>query len=106
MPRLRTAKARHACRVRTRVRTRARDGSGERRIGSGHLDMEVAGPVAEQVLEVLIAGRLPQGGADQQVPDPGTAQVEGETGVQLVPGPGRERMPAGVAEQVDEHRER
>jgi len=43
--------------------------------------VEVAGLVAEQVLEVLVAGRFPQGGADQQVPDPGAAQVEGDAGV-------------------------
>ena len=55
MPPRRTAKAHYS----GRVRSQARDGFGERRTGFGHLDVEVAGLVAEQVLEVLVAGRFP-----------------------------------------------
>ena len=60
-----------------------------------YLDAEIAGSVTEQVLEVLIASRFPEGGAGEQVLDPGAAQVEGKQGVQLVPRPGRVRLPVG-----------
>src|SRR5215470_11383269 len=66
---------------------RWRVGSG--RAGFDHLDAEVANSVAQQVMEVLIASRFSEGGADDQVPDSVAAEVQGEEGVQLVPCPGR-----------------
>jgi hypothetical protein len=60
-------------------------GSGRARLD--HLDAEVTGSVAQQVLEVLIASRFSEGRAGEKVLDPGATQVEGEEGVQLVPRP-------------------
>jgi len=79
------------------------DGSGCARFD--HLDAQVAGSVAQQVLEVLIANRFSEGGADDQVLDPGAAEVEGEEGMQLVPRPGGAGVPIIVAEHGKEHRE-
>ena len=71
-----------------------------RRARLDHLDADVTGSVAQQMLEVLSAVRFSEGGAGEQVLDPGAAQVKGEEGVQLVPRPGR----AGVPIMVAEHR--
>jgi hypothetical protein len=57
------------------------------------------------MLEVLIAGRLAEGGPDKQVTDPAAAEGEREEGVQLVPGPRGTGIPALVAEHGEEHRE-
>ena len=67
------------------------------------LDAQVARPVAEQVLEILVPGRHPEGGAGEQVLDPGTAEIEREEGVQLVPRPGRVRLPVGTGDQGEQH---
>ena len=75
---------------------------GSGRTGLDHLDAEVAGSVTQQVLEVLSASRFSEGGADEQVLDPGAAQVEGEEGVQLVPRLGRVRLPVGAADQGEQ----
>ena len=87
------------------VRTRGIRSQGADQALPGYVEAQVAGPVAQQMLEILIAGRLPESRADEQVPVPGTAEVEGEEGMQLVPRPGRAGVPAGVAEQAEEHRE-
>src|SRR5215831_5026429 len=76
------------------------DGSGRTRLD--HLDAEVTRTVARQVLEVLSASRFPEGGAGEQVLGPGAAQVESEVGVQLVPRPGRVRLPVGAADQGEQ----
>lgn len=72
-------------------------GSGRARLD--HLDADVTGSVAQQVLEVLSASRFSECGAGEQVLDPGAAEVEGEEGVQLVSSPGRVRLPVGAADQ-------
>jgi hypothetical protein len=54
------------------------------------------------MLEVLIAIRLSEAGADKQVLDPGAAEVQGEKGMQLVPRPGRAGMPIKVAVHGEE----
>src|SRR5262249_10281783 len=87
----------------TTSRTSAAVTSGHARFG--HLEGQVAGQVAEQVLEVLIASLFPEGGANEQVPDPGAAEIEGDERVQLVPRPGRAGLSVNVAKQGDEHRE-
>src|SRR5215831_18350744 len=81
----------------------ATGGSG--RVGLDHLDAQVADPVTQQLLEVLIAGSLSEGGAHEQVLDPGAAEVEGEEGMQLVPRPRRAGLPVNVTEHGEEARE-
>src|SRR5262252_8836005 len=77
-------------------------GRGEPIQASDHLDAQVARPVAQQVLEVLVPGRRPEGGAGEQVLDPGTAEVEREEGVQLIPRPGGLWQPVGAADQGEQ----
>ena len=76
-----------------------------RRARLDHLDADVTGSVAQQMLEVLSARRFSEGGAGEQVLDPGGAQVEGEEGMQLVPRPGRVRLPVGAVDQGEQRRE-
>ena len=60
---------------------------GSDRARLDHLDAQVASSVAQQVLELLIASRVSEGRAEDQVLDPGAAEVEREGGMQLVPRP-------------------
>ena len=70
-----------------------------------HLDAQVARPVAQQMLEVLVPGRYPEGGAGEQALDAGAAEIEYEEGVQLVARPGRLRLPVGTGDQSEQHSE-
>ena len=97
-----TANLRHLrCRVNTSSPVRVNSMRNHRvrcLAASDLLDAQVARLVAQQVLEVLVPGRLPEGGASDQVLDPGTAEIERKEGVQLIPGPRRVRLPVGAAD--------
>src|SRR5262245_22254387 len=82
---------------------RRRKSLGEPQGALDRLDAQVARPVAQQMLEVLVPGRYPEGGAGEQVLDAGAAEIEYEEGVQLVARPGRVRLPVGTGDQSEQH---
>jgi hypothetical protein len=77
----------------------------QRRARFDHPDAQVAGSVTQQVLKVLVANRLPEGRAGEQVLDPGAAEVKGEAGMQLITRQGRAGASIMSAGQDEEHRE-